>query len=144
VCAGVMSASIGQMAEFITFSNDVKIEGKPAVRNTDKMVSNMKNTGPMPLMQPPAGMAQAGKAKAPKKLENTDYSQKVDLSDFIGMDPERGRALKSLPYEFRDKDGKVLLSGQTNKHGDTQTIDTAKKETIVLYVGGDDWHLSVD
>ena len=143
-CAGASSGSIGQMAEFITFSNDVMIEGKPAVRNNDKMVSNLKNTAPQPLMQPPAGVAPAGTAKAPKKMENTDYSQKVDLSDFVGMNPETGRALRSLPFEFRNKAGEILLAGQTDRHGDTQRIETEKQEDIVLYVGGDDWHLSVD
>ena len=68
-CAGVASGSIGQMAEFITFSNDVMIEGKPAVRNDDKMVSNMKNTAPQPLVQPPAGNAPAGKVSALEKQQ---------------------------------------------------------------------------
>ena len=143
-CAGASSGSIGQMAEFITFSNDVMIEGKPAVRNNDKMVSNMRNTAPQPLMQPPAGNAPAGTANAPEKLENAEYSQKVDLSDFIGMDPEMGRPVSSLPYEFRDKAGKVLLSGQTDRRGDTQQVMTLKQEEVILYVGGDDWKLSMD
>jgi len=142
-CAGVSSGSIGQMAEFITFSNDVMIEGKPAVRNDDKMVSNLKNTAPQPLMQPPAGNAPAGKAVAPKAIAGI-YSQQVDLSDFIGMNPETGQALYSLPFEFRNNAGEILLSGQTNRHGDTERIETEKQEDIVFYVGGDDWHLSVD
>ena len=143
-CAGASSGSIGQMAEFITFSNDVMIEGKPAVRNNDKMVSNLKNTAPQPLMQPPAGVAPAGTAKAPKKMENTDYSQKVDLSDFIGMNPETGSALRSLPFEFRNKAGEILLAGQTDRHGDTQRFNTEKQEDIVLYVGESKWNLTVD
>ena len=142
-CGGLVSVVFSKMAEFITCSNNVMIEGKPAVRNADTMVSNMKNTPPVPLMQPPAGMAMAGKAKAPKKLENTDYSQKVDLSDFIGMNPETGSALRSLPFEFRNKAGEILLAGQTDRHGDTQSVETEKQENIVLYVGGDDWHISV-
>jgi hypothetical protein len=54
-CGGVNSKTTKERAEFITFSSNVFIEGKPAVRATDKMVSNLKNTPPMPLMQPPAG-----------------------------------------------------------------------------------------
>ena len=143
VCAGASSGSIGQMAEFITFSNDVMIEGKPAVRNDDKMVSNLKNTAPQPLMQPPAGNAPAGTAKEPVKTEG-EFSQQVDLSDYIGMDPETGRALHSLPYEFRDTQGNVLLSGQTDKLGNTQRVFTVKEEQLVLHVGDDPWQLSVN
>jgi uncharacterized Zn-binding protein involved in type VI secretion len=58
-CGGVSSGTTQMMAEFITFSQNVLIEGKPAVRQTDQMVSNMKNTPPMPLQQPPAGQPPA-------------------------------------------------------------------------------------
>jgi hypothetical protein len=107
------------------------------------MVSNLKNTPPQPLVQPPAGDAKAKTAKAPEAIKG-DYSQQVDLSDFVGMDPETGQALQSLPYAFRNKDGEVLQSGQTGRHGDTQRIETPMQETIVLYVGDGDWQLSVD
>ncbi|MDO8989116.1 MAG: DUF4150 domain-containing protein [Sideroxyarcus sp.] len=142
-CGGTGSGTTQQMAEFITFSNDVMIEGKPAVRNSDKMVSNLKNTPPQPLQQPPAGEAKAGKAKAPEAIKG-DYSQQVDLSDFVGMNPESGQALQSLPYVFKDKDGKVLQTGQTNRHGDTQRVETVKEEELILYVGSGDWNLLVD
>jgi uncharacterized Zn-binding protein involved in type VI secretion len=142
-CGGTSSGAVGQMAEFIIGSQDVMIEGKPAVRNGDKMVSNLKNTPPQPLQQPPAGDAKAGTAKAPEKIKGA-FSQKVDLSDFVGMNPEAGQALQSLPYEFRKKDGDVLQSGQTGRYGDTQRVETIKQEQIVLYVGDGDWQLSVD
>jgi|GEM_PF-1884520 uncharacterized Zn-binding protein involved in type VI secretion len=142
-CGGTSSGSTQQMAEFLTFSNDVMIEGKPAVRNGDKMVSNLRNTAPQPLVQPPAGNATAKTTKAPEAIKG-DYSQQVDLSDFVGMNHETGQALQSLPYAFRDKDGKVLQNGQTNRHGDTQRVETVKQEKIVLYVGDGDWQLSVD
>ena len=145
VCAGASSGSIGQMAEFLTGSQDVMIEGKPAVRNGDKMVSNLKNTSPQPLMQPPAGNAPAGKAKEPVNTAG-EFSQKIDLSDLIGMNPESGQALYSLPYKFKNANGKVLLSGQTGRLGDTQALFTDKTEKLVLYVGDIDgkWMLSVD
>jgi len=98
-CAGVSSGSIGQMAEFITFSNDVMIEGKPAVRNDDKMVSNLKNTAPQPLMQPPAGNAPAGKAKAPEKLEDEEYSLRWKAIDLVSGDPIKGLAYTIITEE---------------------------------------------
>ena len=142
-CGGTGSGTTQQMAEFIIGSQDVMIEGKPAVRNGDKMVSNLKNTPPQPLQQPPAGNAKANTATAPEKIKGA-YSQKVDLSDFVGMDPETGRAVQSLRYVFRDKDGNDLGYGHTDKHGDTQPVETLKQEKIVLYVGGEDWSLSMD
>lgn len=142
-CGGTSSGTTQQLAEFITFSNDVMIEGKPAVRNSDKMVSNNRNTPPQPLQQPPAGKAEAKTAKAPEAIKG-DYSQQVDLSDFIGMDPETGQALHSLSYKFTDKAGKVLLSGSTNRQGDTQRVETVEEEKVILYVGDGDWSLSMD
>ena len=54
-CGGVTSGTIKQKAEFVTYSNNVFIEGFPAVRQFDLMVSNNRNTPPAPLMQPGAG-----------------------------------------------------------------------------------------
>ncbi|MCJ8321137.1 MAG: DUF4150 domain-containing protein [Colwellia sp.] len=48
---GVASGTIQGKAEFILSSFDVYIEGKPAVRQGDLMISNSKNTPPMPLNQ---------------------------------------------------------------------------------------------
>ena len=142
-CGGTSSGSVGQMAEFIIGSQDVMIEGKPAVRNGDKMVSNLKNTPPQPLQQPPARNAPTGTAKAPEATKGA-YSQQVDLSDFIGMDPEAGRAVQSLPYVFRDLDGNDLQTEQTDNQGDIERVETMKREKIVLYVDGEDWKLSMD
>lgn len=113
-CAGASSGSIGQMAEFITFSNDVMIEGKPAVRNDDKMVSNMKNTAPQPLMQPPAGNAPAGKAKAPEEIEKEEYSL-----GWHALEPESGDPVKDMDYAIII-DGAVVTSGKTGEDGSTK------------------------
>lgn len=57
---GIASRTLGKKAEFLQGSFDVYIEGKPAVRQGDLMVSNNKNTPPAPLSQPggatPAGL----------------------------------------------------------------------------------------
>jgi hypothetical protein len=50
-CGGVSSGTIKGKAEFITASPNVMIEGEPAVRQFDLMVSNNQNTPPAPLMQ---------------------------------------------------------------------------------------------
>ena len=42
-CGGVMSGTIAGQAEFLTFSPNVFVEGQPAVRQSDMMVSNMRN-----------------------------------------------------------------------------------------------------
>ena len=133
-CAGASSGSIGQMAEFITFSNDVMIEGKPAVRNGDKMVSNLKNTAPQPLMQPPAGMAQAGQAKAPEALEKEEYSLR-----WQALSPETGEPIKELAYSII-LDGKVVESGKTGEDGRTERrLNKQRPENLKILLGEGSW-----
>ena len=48
---GIRSRKKGAFASFIMGSANVKIEGKPAVRALELMVSNARNTPPSPLMQ---------------------------------------------------------------------------------------------
>jgi uncharacterized Zn-binding protein involved in type VI secretion len=52
VHGGVRSRTLQGRATFITASGDVFIEGKPAVRQGDTMVSNNRNTLPAGLQQP--------------------------------------------------------------------------------------------
>ena len=56
VSGGVVSGQIKAKAEFINFSFDVTVEGKPVPRLGDMMVQNKggaPNTAPMPEVQPP-------------------------------------------------------------------------------------------
>ena len=55
-CGGIISGTIKGQAQFITSSPNVFIEGQPAVRQADQMVSNNANTPPAPLQQPGAGL----------------------------------------------------------------------------------------
>lgn len=50
---GVFSGKTKGKAEFVTYSFDVKVEGKGVARALDLMTHNDKNTPPFPLMQPP-------------------------------------------------------------------------------------------
>ncbi|RKG97620.1 DUF4150 domain-containing protein [Corallococcus sp. CA053C] len=50
---GVASSKTQGKAEFVSFSFDVKFEGKNVVRALDLMLHNDKNTPPFPLMQGP-------------------------------------------------------------------------------------------
>jgi len=77
-CGGIISGTILGMAEFITFSNNVFIEGTPIVRQTDKMVSNNKNTSPMPLQQPGAGKPPDVDAQAAKELAAAEAPFVID------------------------------------------------------------------
>lgn len=71
-CGGVSSGTIKGMAEFITFSSNVFIEGIPAVRQTDLMVSNNKNTPPVPLQQAGAAQPPELSAEEPAVLDNQE------------------------------------------------------------------------
>ena len=134
-CAGVASGSIGQMAEFITFSNDVMIEGKPAVRNGDKMVSNLKNTPPQPLVQPPAENAQAKTATAPAAM--TDFSQQFKCTS------KSGEPVKNARYDIQQEDGQIV-KGHTNEQGLTQRVSTETAQTLEVSFGGLSWILDDD
>jgi hypothetical protein len=72
------------------------------------------------------------------------YSQQVDLSDLIGMDPDDKKAIQSIPYEIRDKGGRTLLKDKTDEAGDTQRVFTTNKAELILYVGDSGWSLSMD
>ncbi len=78
-CGGVRSGTIKGKAEFITFSPNVFIEGKPAVRQFDLMVSNNRNTPPMPLMQPGAASPEQG---ALEGGSGVDEQPPEDAGDF--------------------------------------------------------------
>ena len=121
-CGGTGSGTTQQMAEFITFSNDVMIEGKPAVRNDDKMVSNLKNTPPQPLVQPPAENAKAGKI-----TEREEFSHLVVLTD------AEGNVVANLPHRAWMGDEKVT-EGKTDTKGASEKIteDAGKHAEIAL------------
>ena len=70
-CGGVSSGTIKGMAEFVTWSPNVFIEGIPAVRQNDLMVSNNRNTPPAPLMQPGAGQPPSLTPEGAAKLNET-------------------------------------------------------------------------
>ncbi len=63
---GIKSGTKGGEASFIMGSSNVFIEGVPAVRAMDMMVSNNQNTPPMPLMQ------DMGLPPLPKNLKTTE------------------------------------------------------------------------
>jgi uncharacterized Zn-binding protein involved in type VI secretion len=69
---GIRSGTIQGKAEFVTASPNVFIEGIPAVRQGDWMVSNNCNTAPMPLSQPGAPPA---KAIDPDKADELEASE---------------------------------------------------------------------
>ncbi|WP_224360792.1 DUF4150 domain-containing protein [Hyalangium versicolor] len=50
---GVASGKTQGKAEFVSYSFDVKVEGKGVARALDMMLHNDKNTPPAPLIQPP-------------------------------------------------------------------------------------------
>lgn len=75
---GIKSGGTQGPAEFITSSPDVCIEGEPAVRMGDMMISNDGNTPPAPVMQagaplPPELAALATEETTPQVADNLDH-----------------------------------------------------------------------
>jgi len=78
-CGGVQSGTVKGMAEFIMGSPNVFFEGIPAVRQTDLMISNNKNTPPMPLQQPGAGTPSDVSPEDAVQLEAAELPFVVDI-----------------------------------------------------------------
>jgi hypothetical protein len=86
---GIKSRKKGAEASFISASHNVQIEGEPAVRALDHMVSNAQNTPPAPLMQSAGLPPMAKKIAAPTTLEpsepNTVLSVQQDGAQQIAL-----------------------------------------------------------
>lgn len=110
---GIRSGTIGKQAEFVTASPNVFIEGVPAVRQGDMMVSNNCNTSPMPLTQPGAAMARGLKARLAEELEAVEQPDRIDIG-YVG---------KKTP----------LLKGRYRQH--IATGDTTKRRQARYFMG---------
>ncbi|WP_411743676.1 DUF4150 domain-containing protein [Reinekea sp.] len=66
---GIKSRKKGAEANFLSASHNVQIEGEPAARALDLMVSNAKNTPPAPLMQSVGLPPLAKQVTPPNELE---------------------------------------------------------------------------
>lgn len=139
-CGGTSSGTTCQMAEFIASSSNVTIGGNPAVRNGDQMVSNLKNTPPQPLMQPPAGNAPAGTAEAPA-ASTGEFSQQFDLSKYIGLIPGGKEVLERPNYKITDKEGTLCWEGTLSNKGLTERVFTSEKKDLVVWVGDGEWKI---
>jgi len=79
---GVVSGQIKGKAEFVSFSFDVMVEGKPVPRQADMMIQNKggaPNTPPIPEVQPPAGGA--GPGSGAEGVEGTS-DEEVEFKSF--------------------------------------------------------------
>ncbi|RTL25789.1 MAG: DUF2345 domain-containing protein [Burkholderiales bacterium] len=77
--------------------------------------------------------------------EHAHHSVQFDLIDFLGAHKD-GQAMSTVPYEFRSKDGRVLLAGMTGSNGETGRLYAVEPVDGYLYVGDGDisWTLDVD
>jgi len=66
---GIVSGKTQGEASFVSASANVFVEGQPATRALDMMVSNNKNTPPAPLMQAVGMPPLPARPKAPDELE---------------------------------------------------------------------------
>ena len=75
---GVTSGTITEKAEFVTAASNVFFEGVPATRQGDMMVSNNKNTPPMPLVQAGAGKPPSGVLEGTEEIGGEDLPESVE------------------------------------------------------------------
>ena len=98
-CGGVQSGTVQGRAEFITGSHNVTINGFPAVRDGDLMVSNLRNTAPMPIRQPGAPMPKALQAHQAQALKNAHGPDRLYIDYKAGT--ERLAEVEALEGENR-------------------------------------------
>jgi len=157
-CGGIISGTVHGMAEFITFSNNVFIEGIPAVRQTDKMVSNNKNTSPMPLQQPGAGKPPDISAEGPKDLEAKEPPFEISL-DVSGLATHMLKSVISIEEEeeppttttsttsaatddTKTQENNIAATNTTSNTASNSTTianTAAVKNRLIQYYGTDDW-----
>jgi type VI secretion system secreted protein VgrG len=77
--------------------------------------------------------------------QSARHSIQFDLIDLLGAHGD-GQAMSTVPYEFRSKDGRVLLAGMTGGSGETGRLYAVEPVDGYLYVGDGDisWTLDVD
>ena len=85
-CGGVQSGTTQGRAEFITGSHNVFINGFPAVRDGDLMVSNLRNTAPMPIRQEGAPLPKALAALKAQALKNAKGPDRLYIDYRAGDD----------------------------------------------------------
>lgn len=112
---GVVSGTTRGRAHPVTSSFDVRIEGRPVVRNLDLFTLNDRNTGPFPLLQPQGAPPVAGRvdeAARERPLERCDYCGKekhdfdrqgrvgshLGSSAVLGRNMLEGRELSTHPW----------------------------------------------
>jgi len=79
---GVVSSKIKGKAEFISFSFDVKVEGKNVPRAFDMMLHNDKNTPPMPVIQPPLITIPLMESGASEEKNEKKKEEEADIGMF--------------------------------------------------------------
>jgi hypothetical protein len=77
---GVASGKTKGAAHPLSFSFDVKIEGKPVVRNTDLFTLNDYNTAPFPIMQSQGARLGAG------RVEEREVARPVERCQYCGKE----------------------------------------------------------
>ncbi len=112
---GVTSAKTKGAAHPASYSFDVKVEGKPVVRNMDLFTLNDRNTGPFPILQKQAARPVAGSVeelRAATPVERCRYCGKekhafdkkgrsggsLGSSAALGRNMLEGRELSSHPW----------------------------------------------
>lgn len=134
--AGVQSGTLAGKAEFITGSNDVFIEGNPAVRHGDLMVSNNRNTSPMPLMQPGAFVPPEIKAQI-EQLKNsalTDYQISMDIAG------QTSKKLSSIVQADNKSDHKIVA---LNRNGDENFSNVVTRRLNIINVQAEKYFLNL-
>lgn len=96
---GINSGTVSDKAHFVTASNNVFLEGQPAVRQNDLMTSNNRNTAPAPLIQPSAG---APPAEAIIEKQTNTFPNCIDIVVVGGIDQDLQGSIMAAHHDHDD------------------------------------------
>jgi len=77
----------------------------------------------------------------PVPITRESYSQRINFAHFIGYKPGEKSMLDQVPYEVRDKQGRLVAAGVTDDKGVTRRIVTQDKQDLVCFLGDGDWQI---
>ena len=77
----------------------------------------------------------------PVLITEDSFSQRVNFAHVIGYKPGEASILDQVPYEVRDKTGKVIAAGVTDDQGMTQRIVTEDQKDLTIFLGDGEWRI---
>jgi len=127
VATGIISSTVANKTEFVSYSFDVKAEGEGIVRHMDLTTMNNKNT---------LGM-NFGAPTAPTNIKTVDVKDDPIYTLRFEFVDELGQQIKGLEYKAvpaGKKEDLHIADAKTNVYGKTHIVSTEQNESVDCYL----------